>query len=60
MKTIKCAIYTRKSTDEGLDKEFNTLEAQRESGENYVKSQMHQGWEIIEKHTADKYGDRRR
>lgn len=43
MKTIKCAIYTRKSTDEGLDKEFNTLEAQRESGENYIKSQMHQG-----------------
>ena len=53
MKTIKCAIYTRKSTDEGLDKEFNTLEAQRESGENYVKSQMHQGWEIIEKHYDD-------
>lgn len=53
MKTIKCAIYTRKSTDEGLDKEFNTLEAQRESGENYIKSQMHQGWQIIEKHYDD-------
>ena len=50
MKIIKCAIYTRKSTDEGLDKEFNTLEAQREAGENYIKSQMHQGWQIIEKH----------
>lgn len=45
--TIKCAIYTRKSTDEGLDKEFNTLNAQRESGENYVKSQMSQGWELL-------------
>lgn len=45
--TIKCAIYTRKSTDEGLDKEFNTLDAQRESGENYVKSQMSQGWELL-------------
>ena len=43
----RCAIYTRKSTDEGLEKEFNTLEAQREAGENYVKSQKHQGWEII-------------
>ena len=47
MNTVRCAIYTRKSTEEGLDKEFNTLEAQRESGENYVKSQSYQGWEII-------------
>ena len=38
-KTIRCAVYTRKSTEEGLDKEFNTLEAQREAGENYIKSQ---------------------
>ena len=34
MKEVRCAIYTRKSTEEGLDKEFNTLEAQREAGEN--------------------------
>lgn len=34
MKTIRCAVYTRKSTEDGLEKEFNTLEAQRESGEN--------------------------
>lgn len=47
MKTIKCAIYTRKSTDEGLDKEFNTLDAQREAGENYVKSQINQGWDLL-------------
>lgn len=47
IKTIRCAIYTRKSTDEGLDKEFNTLEAQRESGVNYIKLQVHQGWEDI-------------
>ena len=46
-KNVRCAIYTRKSTDEGLDKEFNTLEAQREAGENYVRSQKHQGWVII-------------
>ncbi len=53
MKTIRCAIYTRKSTEDGLDKEFNTLEAQRESGENYVKSQAYQGWEIIPTHYDD-------
>lgn len=43
---IRCAIYTRKSTDEGLEKEFNTLEAQREAGENYIRSMKHQGWVI--------------
>lgn len=36
MEEIRCAIYTRKSTDEGLEKEFNTLEAQREAGESYI------------------------
>ena len=46
-KKIRCAIYTRKSTDEGLNVEFNTLEAQREAGENYVKSQAYQGWVAI-------------
>lgn len=45
-KKVRCAIYTRKSTDEGLDKEFNTLEAQREAGANYILSQKHQGWVI--------------
>lgn len=53
MKTIRCAIYTRKSNDEELEKEFNTLEAQREAGENYIRSQVHQGWTIIEKHYDD-------
>lgn len=52
-KTIRCAIYTRKSTEEGLEKEFNSLEAQREAGESYVISQKFQGWEIIEKHYDD-------
>ena len=42
--TIRCAIYTRKSTDEGLDREFNSLDAQRESGEAYVASMKHEGW----------------
>ncbi len=41
---VRCAIYTRKSTDEGLDQEFNTLDAQRESAEAYIKSQQQEGW----------------
>ena len=44
VKKICCAVYTRKSTDEGLDKEFNTLDAQRESAEAYVRSQAGEGW----------------
>jgi site-specific DNA recombinase len=45
--TTRCAIYTRKSTEEGLEQEFNSLDAQRESGEAYIKSQAHEGWELI-------------
>ncbi len=41
---IRCAIYTRKSTDEGLSQEFNSLDAQRESAEAYIASQRHEGW----------------
>ena len=46
MKTITktCAIYTRKSTDERLDMEFNTLDAQREACEAYILSQKSEGW----------------
>ena len=40
----RCAIYTRKSTEEGLEQEFNSLDAQREAGEAYIKSQAHEGW----------------
>ena len=39
---VRCAIYTRKSTDEGLDREFNTLDAQREAAEAYIASQRHE------------------
>jgi len=42
--TIRYAIYTRKSTDEGLEQEFNSLDAQREAGENYIASQKSEGW----------------
>ena len=41
---VRCAIYTRKSTDEGLDSDFNSLDAQRESGEAFIASQRHEGW----------------
>ena len=44
---IRCAIYTRKSHEEGLDQEFNSLDAQRVAAEAYVQSQMHEGWEAI-------------
>jgi site-specific DNA recombinase len=44
--TIRCAIYTRKSSEEGLDQEFNSLDAQREAAEAYIRSQKHEGWTI--------------
>lgn len=44
---MRCAIYTRKSTSEGLDQAFNSLDAQREAGEAYVASQKHQGWTAL-------------
>jgi site-specific DNA recombinase len=50
---IRCAIYTRKSTEEGLEQEFNTLDAQRECGEAYVKSQAAEGWQCL----PDRYDD---
>lgn len=50
---IRCAIYTRKSTDEGLSQEFNSLDAQREAGEAYIASQRHEGWMAL----PDRYDD---
>lgn len=44
MKTVRCAIYTRKSTEEGLEQEFNTLDAQREASEAFIRSQGGEGW----------------
>jgi site-specific DNA recombinase len=44
---IRCAVYTRKSTDEGLEKEFNSLDAQRESCEAYIASQRTEGWVLV-------------
>jgi len=46
-KLFRCAIYTRKSTEHNLDLEFNSLDAQREACEAYIKSQAHEGWRLI-------------
>ncbi len=50
---LRCAIYTRKSSEEGLDQEFNSLDAQREACEAYIKSQVHAGWRAL----GDLYDD---
>ncbi len=50
---VRCAIYTRKSTDENLDTEFNTLDAQRESAEAYIASQREDGWVVLPDHYDD-------
>ncbi len=47
MKTVRCAVYTRKSNEEGLDLAFNSLDAQLEAGLDYIKSQKHEGWEAV-------------
>jgi site-specific DNA recombinase len=49
----RCAIYTRKSSEEGLEQEFNSLAAQREACEAYIRSQQHEGWRLAK----DRYDD---
>lgn len=53
VKKLRCAVYTRKSTDEGLEKEFNTLDAQRDACEAYITSQRAEGWVLV----PDRYND---
>ena len=53
LRPVRCAVYARKSTEEGLQQEFNSLDAQREAGEAYIKSQAHEGWTLVE----DQYDD---
>jgi site-specific DNA recombinase len=50
---LRCAVYTRKSSEEGLEMEFNSLEAQREACEAYVASQRAEGWILV----PDRYDD---
>jgi len=47
IRIVRCAVCTRKSTDEGLEKEFNSLDAQRESCEAYIASQRPEGWVLV-------------
>jgi site-specific DNA recombinase len=53
MKKVRCAIYTRKSSEEGLDQEFNSLDAQREACAAYIASQKHEGWVALPEHYDD-------
>jgi DNA invertase Pin-like site-specific DNA recombinase len=53
LRKLRCAVYTRKSTEEGLDKEFNSLDAQREACQAYVASQKAEGWVVV----SDRYDD---
>lgn len=52
-KTMRCAIDTRKSTEEGLEQAFNTLDAQRDAAEAIIRSQRQEGWTV----SLDKYDD---
>src|SRR3954469_14214202 len=50
---LRCAIYTRKSSEEGLEQEFNSLDAQREACEAFIASQRHEGWMVVRNRYAD-------
>ena len=52
-RVVRCAIYARKSTEEGLAQPFNSLDAQRESAEAYIWSQRHMGWTVLERRYED-------
>src|SRR5580700_9448808 len=50
---LRCAIYTRVSTEHGLEQEFNSLDNQREASEACIKSQSHEGWKLVRTHYDD-------
>jgi site-specific DNA recombinase len=52
-RSIRCAIYTRKSTEDGLEQDFNSLDAQRDACAAYVLSQQHEGWSLVPDHFDD-------
>jgi site-specific DNA recombinase len=52
-KLVRCAIYTRKSTEDGLNQDFNSLDAQRESAEAYILSQRQEGWTLVHNEYSD-------
>jgi len=53
VRKLRCAVYTRKSSEEGLDQEFNSLDAQRDACESYIASQKAEGWVLV----RDRYDD---
>ncbi|MGB6538537.1 MAG: recombinase family protein, partial [Xanthobacteraceae bacterium] len=53
VRKLRCAVYTRKSSEEGLEQEFNSLDAQREACEAYIASQKAEGWVLV----PDRYDD---
>ena len=53
VRKLRCAVYTRKSSEEGLDQEYNSIDAQKDAGEAFIKSQFHEGWIPV----ADDYDD---
>jgi DNA invertase Pin-like site-specific DNA recombinase len=53
IRKLRCAVYTRKSSEEGLEQEFNSLDAQREACEAYITSQKAEGWLLV----PDRYDD---
>src|SRR6187549_1919618 len=53
IRKLRCAVYTRKSSEEGLEQEFNSLDAQREACEAYIVSQKAEGWVLV----TDRYDD---
>ena len=53
VRKLRCAVYTRKSSEEGLEQEFNSLDAQRQACQDYIASQKHEGWVLV----ADHYDD---
>ena len=46
-KSLRCAIYTRVSSDQGLEQDFNSLDNQREAADAYIKSQAYEGWKLV-------------
>ena len=49
-KPVRCAVYTRKSSEEGLEQSFNSLDAQRETCCAFIQSQKHEGWTVLGDH----------
>ncbi len=54
MHRLRCAVYTCKSSEEGLEQAFNSLDAQREACEAYIASQKHEGWVLLPEHYDDR------